>query len=112
MFCHCIALRTRLTDEEWLLEAIHPEAPPPADELRPILAVRELDLKEQSLAVLKKMQLSIKNGEDYWERFLDVLLVQLLLYEEDLARDRDDVFVGRLEKRLIQMATKKPAKIS
>jgi ATP-dependent Clp protease ATP-binding subunit ClpC len=110
MFCHCIALRTRLTDEEWLLEGIHPEAPPPAEELRPVIAVRELDLKEHSLMILKKMQLSIKNGEDYWDRFLDVLLAHLLLYEEDLARDRDDVFIGRLERRLIQLATKKPTK--
>jgi ATP-dependent Clp protease ATP-binding subunit ClpC len=104
MFCHNIALRTGLSDEEWLLEAIHPEAPPAAEELRPVAAVRELGLKQQELSILKKMKLEISDGQDYWDRFLDVLLAHLMLYEEDLAKDRDDVFQGRLEKRLAQLA--------
>jgi hypothetical protein len=107
MFCHAIALRTNLSDEEWLLEAIHPEAPPASEELRPVVAVRELSLKGQELSVLRKMQLSISDGQDYWESHLDILLAHLMLYEEDLAKDRDDVFQGRLEKRLAQLAIKK-----
>lgn len=106
MFCRNISLRTRLTDEEWLLDELAPEAPPPPEELRPVTAVRELTFKEGKLNILKKIQLEVSHGARYWERFHDILLAHLMMYEDDLAKDRDDVFQGRLEKRIVKKALK------
>jgi ATP-dependent Clp protease ATP-binding subunit ClpC len=95
-FARLIAMRTTLTDEEWLAEALMPAVSGEYPTLRRQVPVRRFDGTSGPCLVTGtdiKVDLPL---EEYWQRFEEIGVQQLLKFEMDEALWLDDLFLAAL----------------
>jgi ATP-dependent Clp protease ATP-binding subunit ClpC len=100
LLCRLVSMSATFDDDEWGLEEVLPRVPLELEEAKRQRPVHTLDFTQSKLLVEGKELTPPARPAELWARLEELALERLLPYEaEDDERDREELFVGTLDRK-------------